>query len=142
MTWNQELTQPEYQTSHSRIDKCLWKPIRKLLLIHLAFPFTGRFLLLIPACPSDLNATPQKCVCGGAEGGFWGDFHSLCVQKQPLVHQSRVTERAFMNFPSESTLLSPNRSCPIFQTSNDHGIHAIQYNCICFSSFLSTSLIW
>lgn len=57
MTWNQELTQPEYQTSHSHVDKCLWKPIRKIL-IHLAFPFPGKFLLLFPVYPSDLNATP------------------------------------------------------------------------------------
>ena len=48
MTWNQELTQAEYQTSHSHIDKCLWKSIRKVLLIHFAFPFPSEFLLLFP----------------------------------------------------------------------------------------------
>lgn len=115
MTWNQELTQLEYQTSHSRIDKCLWKPIRKMLN-HLAFPFPGKFLLLFPASPADLNATPWEHVCGEAEEGFWRDFHSLCSLKEMFALQSTVSEIAFRKFPSKSTFSI--QTGPVLDSSN------------------------
>lgn len=102
MTWNQELTQPEYQTSYSCIDKCLWKPIRKMLLIHLAIPFPGNFLFLFPAYTFDLNSTLRKYVFKENQEDFGEVLLGLCVQKCPC-HGEHIYEISSGNFTKQTS---------------------------------------
>ena len=125
MTWNQELTQLEYQTSHSCVDTCLWKPIRKML-IHLAFLFPVTFLshfLLIH--PPYYSSRPWEWVFWGNIGLCWDDTQS--AQKSPVCEKqnSPPLRRSFQR----STI-----QCPL-----THHVHHSQFASLCSWETLSCS---
>ena len=51
----------------------------------------------------------ETCVVGQREASG-GDFHRLCGQKKPFVHQSRVSETAFRKFVSTKQTNEQNRT--------------------------------